>query len=443
MAAAAAAAVAVPHVVGDVTARTWADSSGGGSALPSPDEHVRRTVLDNGLRVVTDRLPSSKAVAASVWVGIGGRDEDEPLSGASHFLEHLLFKGTEERDAKSIAVAIDAVGGDMNAFTANEHTAYYTRVPAVEAHVGIGLLLDVVQRPALRPVELDGEREVILEELAAADDDPDDVASVRLFESLFPGHPLGREVLGTQASIEGLGRDDVATFFESWYQPVNLVVAAAGDVDHDLLVEEVDRRFGDRAAGSGPQRSAPGDEVVGSVTDRRPVESVHLAMGWRALSVHDEDRFALALLNHVFGSGPSSRLFQEAREERGLTYSISSGLSHHVDTGALTVHCATAANKVDELVAVVEGIVEDVVAHGIDREELARAKGSIRGAYLIGYEDVGSRMSRLGMGEIMRGSVTPIDAHIAQLEAVTEEDVHRVARRVLGSPRVMSTVGPG
>jgi predicted Zn-dependent peptidase len=166
-------------------------------------------------------------------------------------------------------------------------------------------------------------------------------------------------------------------------------------------------------------------------------------MGWRALSVADDDRYALAILNHVFGSGPSSRLFQEVREERGLTYSISSGVSHHVDTGALTVHCATAAGKVDDLISVIESILDDVVEHGISREELARAKGSLRGAYLMSYEDVGSRMTRLGMSEIMRGVVTPIDEHIARIEAVTHDDVRRVARRVFGGDRVLSTVGPG
>jgi predicted Zn-dependent peptidase len=417
--------------------------SGGGSSIPSPDEHVRRTVLPNGLRVVTDRLPTSRSVAASVWVGVGGRDESDELSGASHFLEHLLFKGTADRDAKAIAVAIDAVGGDMNAFTANEHTAYYARVPAAEAYLGIDLLLDVVQRPALRPHEFDGEREVILEELAAADDDPDDVASVKLFECLFPDHPLGREVLGSAESIDGLDRDRVAAFFEEWYTPANIVVAAAGDIDHEVLVEEVAHRFGDRPQGRTPERTPPGEGVVASSVASRPVESMHLAMGWRALSVDDDDRFALALLNHVFGSGPSSRLFQEVREDRGLTYSISSGVSHHVDTGALTVHCATAAGKVDELIEVIDSILDDVVSHGISREELARAKGSLRGAYLMSYEDVGSRMTRLGMTEIMRGGVTPIEVHLARLEAVTDDDVQRVAERVFGSQRVMSTVGPG
>ncbi len=418
-------------------------SSGAGISIPAPDEHVRRTVLPNGIRVVTDRLPTSRSVAASVWVGVGGRDESDELSGASHFLEHLLFKGTEGRDAKAIAVAIDAVGGDMNAFTANEHTAYYARVPAAEAYLGSDLLLDVVQRPALRPWEFDGEREVILEELAAADDDPDDVASMKLFECLFPGHPLGREVLGTAESIDALERDQVAEFFAQWYTPVNIVVAAAGDIDHVALVEEVERRFGDRRSGQHPVRTPPSGDLVAESVAGRPIESVHLAMGWRAPSVDDDDRYALALLNHVFGSGPSSRLFQEVREDRGLTYSISSGVSHHVDTGALTVHCATAPGKLDELNDVVDGIVVDLLQRGISREELARAKGSLRGAYLMSYEDVGSRMTRLGISEIMRGRVTPIDEHLARLEGVTHDEVHRVAQRVLGTPRVLSTVGPG
>lgn len=417
--------------------------SGGGTSIPPPDEHVRRTVLDNGVRILTDHSATAQSVACSVWVAVGGRDEPEERAGASHFLEHLLFKGTAERDAKSIAVAIDAVGGEMNAFTANEHTAYYGRVPATEAYLGLDLLLDVVDRPALRAEEFEAEREVILEELAAADDDPDDVATVRLFESLFPGHPLGREVLGTQESIGSLTRDDVAAFFSTWYQPPNLVVAAAGAIDHDALVEEVERRFGDRRPGPVPERRAPGDEVVTEVREVRPVEIAHLALGWRALSLVDEDRFALALLNHVFGSGPSSRLFQEVREDRGLTYSIASSTSHHVDAGALTVHCAAAVPKVDELLAVVTSIVEDLRSHGTGREELARAKGSLRGSLLMGFEDVGSRMSRLGVSETMRGRVTPIAEHLARLEAVTEDDVVRVAERVFGGPMVLSVVGPG
>jgi predicted Zn-dependent peptidase len=377
----------------------------------------------------------------SVWVGVGSRDEPESDAGASHFLEHLLFKGTESMSARELSVTMDAVGGEMNAFTANEHTVYYARVPAGELRLGAHLLLDVVESPALRASDVDSERDVILEELAAAADDPDDVASVALFEALFPNHPLGREVLGTEASIAALSRDQVAAFFGTWYRPANLVVAAAGRVDHDALVEALLERFGpDR--GPTPVRVEPGEDLVGLTSLVRPVESVHLAWGWRALSCVDPDRHALSVLNHVLGSGPSSRLFQEAREERGLTYSIVSSASSNVDCGALSVHAATSASKAVELSSVVDGVVEDLASGGITGEELDRAKRSIRGGYVIGFEDVGVRMLRLGSDEMMRGSVLSVVDELAALDAVTGDDVERVARRVLASPRSTAVVGP-
>ena len=420
---------------------TSADASAGGGG-PSPADRVRRTVLPNGLRILTDEQPDRASVAISAWVAVGSRDEPAPLAGASHFLEHLLFKGTAERDAKSIALAIDGVGGEMNAFTANEHTAFYTRVSASDAHVAVDLLLDVLERPLLAAREVDSERQVILEELAAADDDPDDVVSVRLFEALFPGHPLGRETLGTVETIESLGRDDIAAFFERWYQPANLVFAAAGNIDHDVFVDEVQRRFGGRAPGEAPQRVAPDAAVVATVVTPRPGELAHLALGWRAPGINDPDRFALALLNHVFGGGPSSHLFQEIREARGLTYSVGSEVSQHVDAGALTVHCATAPAKASQLLELVDLIVGRLAVRGLDREELARAKGALRGGLVMGFESPAARMTRLGVGETMRGGVTPIGEHLARLEAVTVEDVQRVAARVFGSARSLSLVGP-
>lgn len=437
----AAAVVAAAGVAAD-DPQVTAGRSGGAGPLPAPEEHVRRTVLDNGLRVVTDAQPAARSASVSVWVGVGGRDEPDELAGASHVLEHLLFKGTAARDARSIALDLDAVGGDMNAFTANEHTAFYARVPAGAAGLATELLLDVVAEPALRPEELEAEREVILEELAAAEDDPDDVAVTHLFEGLFPGHPLGREVLGTRESIISLGREDVAAFLERWYCPANLVVAAAGHVDHDELVREVSARLGGRAPGAAPLRSAPGDEVVVELADHRPVETTHLALGWRTPPAAHPGRFALAVANHLLGGGPSSRLFQEVREQRGLTYGISSSVSAHVDAGALTVHVATAPRKVDEVQAVVDAVIEDLAGNGITGEELARAKGSLRGGLLLGLEDTASRMTRLGIGETMRGGVTPVDEHLARLDAVTVEDVHAALRDVLGRPRVRSVVTP-
>jgi len=412
-------------------------------AIPPPAAHVRRTVLPNGLRVLTDLVADGPSATIAVWVGVGGRDEPEPSAGASHFLEHLLFKGTETRDALDIALAIDGVGGDMNAYTASEYTAYFARVPAAESQVALDVLLDVVSEPSLREDAVEGEREVILEELAAADDDPEDLVGVRLFESLFPGHPLGREVLGSEQSIESLSRADVAGFFETWYQPSNLVITGSGQIDHDHLVAEVEQRFGSVPAGPRPTRITPDDSIVEVVTEQRQVELVHLALGWRASASKDPDRVALSVLNHVFGTGPSSRLFQEVREHRGLTYSISSGVSLYSDAGALTVQCVTSPTKAEKVLQVVTDQVEDLRANGITDDELVRAKRALRGGLLLGLEDSGSRGARLGVSETVRGRITPLDDHLEAIDAVQAEDIVRVAQRVLGGRRALAVVGPG
>jgi predicted Zn-dependent peptidase len=330
----------------------------------------------------------------------------------------------------------------MNAFTANEHTTFYARVPAEALDVGIDVLFDVVAAPALRAADLDGEKGVILEELAAAEDDPEDVCAVRLYESLFAGHPLGREVLGNETTISSLTRDDVASFFRSWYRPANLVVAAAGRLDHDRLVDEVAGRFGALEPGSAPDRTAPGPDIVTEVVEERGIESAHLAVGWRGLPAADEDRFALAILNHVFGAGPSSRLFQEVRERRGLAYAISSGLSPHVDAGALSVQGATSPDHIDEVRTVVTGIAADLAADGVTSEELARAKGALRGGAQLSCEDPSSRMMRLGLAESLRGGAAPLAEQLDRIDAVTAADVLRVASRVFGGTHVVSTVVP-
>jgi predicted Zn-dependent peptidase len=413
------------------------------AALPPPVADVRRSVLPNGARVLTDVVGSSSSATIGIWVGVGGRDEPDRLAGASHFLEHLVFKGSHRRSALEVALEMDGIGGEMNAYTASEYTAYYARVPAPELEFATELLLDVVHEPALRPEEFDAEREVILEELAAADDDPEDVVGVRLFEAMFPEHALGREVLGSQVSIGALGRDDVAAFLDEWYCPANVVVTGAGKVDHDRLVAQVEAAIGHREQGHAPSRGAPPTPVEATVCSHDPGDLVHVALGWRSAGVHDVDRFALAILNHVLGAGPSSRLFQRVREERGLTYSISSGVSQFSDAGALTASCAVTPAKAATLLDVVDGEVAALVEHGISDEELARSKRSMRGSMLLGLEDSGTRSSRLGLSETVRGQVTPIEQHLARLDAVELDDVARVAVSVLGGPRVTSLVGPG
>ncbi len=410
--------------------------------MTSPADHLRRTVLPNGLRIVTDAQPERSTVSVAVWVGVGSRDEPEELSGASHFLEHLLFKGTADRDARTIAMAIDGIGGEMNAFTASEHTAFYTAVPVSEAHVAVDILLDVLDAPLLADRDIHAERHVILEELAAAQEDPDDVASVMLFRAMYPDHPLGRETLGTFESIGALNRERVDHFFRKWYQPVNLVVTAAGAIDHDVLVEEVEARFGARAPGERPWRTAPSDEVEPFVFTGGSAELAHLALGWRAPSVESDDRYPLAVLNHLFGGGPSSFLFQEIREARGLTYSVGSEVSQHVGTGVLSVHCTTAGSQTVQLLELIEEITHRLVRRGIDREELARAKGAMRGGMVMGFESPAARMTRLGIGETMRGAVVPVQEHLQRIESVTVDDVARVASDIFSQPRVLSVVGP-
>ncbi|MEI2698018.1 MAG: pitrilysin family protein [Microthrixaceae bacterium] len=346
-------------------------------ALPPPVDDVRRTELPHGLRVLTDSVPGSNAATLAVWVGVGGRDETEEHSGASHFLEHLLFKGTERRSARDLAAGIDEVGGDMNAYTSSEYTSFYARVPAVEIDTALDMLLDVVAAPALRAEEFDAEREVILEELAAAEDDPEDVVGVRLFEALFPGHPLGREVLGTSMSISGMTRDDVAAFFGNFYRPCNLVVTCAGAVDHDRLAEQVAIRLDNDPVGERPLRSSPGQAVSAVIIEHDPGELVHMSWGWRTAGARDEDRYALAVLNHVLGAGPSSRLFQTVREEHGLTYSIGSAVSQYTDAGVLSVACATTPSKALRVVDLVHGELARLAGGGVSAEELARAQRSM------------------------------------------------------------------
>ena len=260
----------------------------------APTEEIRETRLANGIRIVTERMPEARSVSLGVWVGVGGRDEPDALAGASHFLEHLLFKGTSTRSARQIAEAIDAVGGEMNAFTNREHTAYYTRLPADRADLGLDILGDVLTDPAFRPHEVDAERQVILEEILMNLDMPEDHVHTLLAEALFPGHPLGREVLGTRETVEAATRDQIADFFGHWYLPRNLVVVAAGDLDHDRVVDA----FGGiarpaRRAASGPSAPRPTRRVEPRAVLDDPTEQVHVAMGWRGVDHYDDDRYAL------------------------------------------------------------------------------------------------------------------------------------------------------
>ncbi|MFI5053652.1 MAG: M16 family metallopeptidase [Acidimicrobiia bacterium] len=406
---------------------------------------IRRTQLDSGLRVVTEHLPGLRSVAVGFWVGTGSRDEPEPIAGASHFLEHLLFKGTESRRAADIAEAVESVGGDMNAFTGQEVTAFYVRVPDRHLPLALDILSEIVWSPALRPDEVESERQVILEEIRMREDTPDDVVHDLFADALFPDHPLGREVAGTHASIARMSRDQISDYHAAHYQPGNVVVAVAGNLDHAEVVKAVDASQ-PGAAHDRPTRrdGADAGEPRAVALLERPLEQAHMVIGTRALRRNDPDRYALAVLDQVLGGGMSSRLFQEVRERRGLAYSVFSYRSAFQETGSLAVYCGTAPERVEEVLDVVGAELDRLVADGgITERELVSAKGHLVGSLALSLESSSSRMHRIGRSELTMGEIPTLDEVVAAVEQVTAGDLARVIDRVLGTgTRALAVVGP-
>jgi predicted Zn-dependent peptidase len=406
-------------------------------------DSIERTRLPSGLRVLTESMPELRSVAIGFWVGTGGVDEPDELLGASHFLEHLLFKGTETRAASEIAHAIESVGGDMNAFTTQEYTAFYVRVPDDHLAVAADILSSVVWSPAFRPDEVDSERQVILEEIRMRDDTPDDIVHELFAEALYPKHPLGRSVLGTPETITAAARDSIAQYHAMHYRPSNVVVAAAGNLEHqqvvDLITGGLDVEDGDRPPRVDPSFAPP--EVL--VTERRPTEQAHLVFGVRALARDDPDRYALSVVNQALGGGMSSRLFQEVREKRGLAYAVYSYRVAFNGTGAIGIYAGTSPERAHETLAVVRGELDRLVADGLPEHELAAAKGHLKGSTALSLETSSSRMHRLGRSELTTNEVPSVDELVAEIEAVTVEDADRVIQRVFAAtPRILSVVGP-
>ena len=406
-------------------------------------EGVRRTEFDSGLRVVTESLPELRSVTLGAWVGSGARDEAPEQWGASHFLEHLLFKGTETRSAREIAESIESVGGEMNAFTTHEQTVFYVRVPDTQLDTAFAVLGDVLWDPAFRPADVESERQVILEEIGMRDDTPDDIVHELFAAALFPEHPLGREVLGSEESITGMARDEIAAYHAGHYRPSNIVFAAAGNLTHDRLMTLVSTRFPDDSA-LRPPRPRPESAVPQPVAvNTRDTEQAHVVVGVRALSALDPDRYALTILNQVLGGGMSSRLFQEIRESRGLAYSVYSYQASFDDAGYLAIYAGTAPERLRETLGVINDEVARLCADGLSDIELAAAKGHLTGSLAMSLETSASRMRRLGRAESVERDVPTLDELVARIERVTVDDVSRVIDRVFrDAPRSLAVVGP-
>lgn len=413
---------------------------------------VRRTVLPGGVRVLTEAMPGLRSATFGCWVGVGSRDEAEGHLGSTHFLEHLLFKGTARRSAMDIASAFDAVGGEANAVTGKEHTCYYARVLDEDLPMAVDVLSDMVTSARLDVEDVENERGVILEELAMNDDDPSDVVHERFAQAVLGSHPLGRPIGGTPQTIAEVGRDDIDSHYRQHYRSGTLVVTAAGGIDHDLVCEAVARQLG----GSGwplheqavpaPRRPGTG-AVAGSgpgqvVVVRRSTEQANIVLGSTGLTATDPRRYVMTVLNGILGSGMSSRLFQEIREKRGLAYSVYSFASGYSDSGYFGLYAGCAPGKVDDVLALMRAELERLAADGVGEEELARAHGQICGGLVLGLEDTGSRMSRLGKAELVHGEFTGLDESLVRVRAVTADQVRELATDLVSRPRSLAVVGP-
>jgi len=404
---------------------------------------IERTGLDSGLRVVTESLPGLRSVTLGAWVGSGARDESGAQWGASHFLEHLLFKGTATRTALEIADTIESVGGEMNAFTTHEQTVFYVRVPDVHLELAVDVLTDVVWNPAFRPEEVESERRVILEEIGMRDDTPDDLVHDLFGNAMFPEHPLGREVLGSDASISEMHRDAIAQYHAAHYRPSNLVFAVAGNVTHEQVLDLLGERT-PAANGTRPERARPAVAPnQPRAVHERATEQEHVVVGVRALSVLDPDRYALTVLNQVLGGGMASRLFQEIREKRGLAYSVFSYQAGFDDNGFLAIYTGTAPDRVHEALDVIDTELGKLVRDGLSRDELDKAKSHLTGSLTMSLETSASRMRRIGRAEMVEGTVPSLDEIVGRINDVEGPDVDRVIERVLrDAPRTVAAVGP-
>ncbi len=408
---------------------------------------VRRTTLPGGLRIITEQVPGVRSVAFGVWVNVGSRDETGRQMGSAHYLEHLLFKGTHKRSALEISASIEAVGGDLNAFTTKEYTCYYARVLDADLPLAIDVVCDVVTDALIRAADVEGERGVILEEIAMHDDDPTDLVHDEFAAAMFGDTPLGRPVLGTIETIQGISRSSINSFYRRKYRPESMVIAAAGNLDHATVVRHVRRVFADLLDHSVQQEAArparrPRPHSAGMKVTQRSTEQANLVVGVPGITRSDPRRYAMSVLSTAFGGGMSSRLFQEVREKRGLAYSVYSYAQGYADDGLFGVYVGCLPTKVDTVLDVCISEIERLAEHGLTAEEIARGKGQVRGGTVLGQEDTGARMTRIAKSELHDDPLLSIDSLLAKVDDVTSDDIRTVAREILTAPATLAVIGP-
>lgn len=420
------------------------------SFTASGDSLVRRSVLPSGVRILSERVPGARSATIGYWVAVGSRDEHPETLGSTHFLEHLLFKGTAIRTALDIAISFDAVGGEHNAMTAKEYTCYYAKVQDRDLPMAVEVIADMFTSSLLDAEEFDNEREVILEELSMADDDPADVAGERLYEAVFGEHPLGRPIGGNAETIGAATRDAVWSHYRANYRAQDLVITVAGAVDHDELVRGVEAalrsaQWSLEAQGDPVPRRSGAETLIrrGSplVVVQRPIEQANVLLGLPGLTAADPRRSTMAVLNSVFGGGMSSRLFQEIREKRGLAYSVYSFAGGYSDAGVMGMYAGCAPAKLEQVTELMLGEFARLAADGITADELARAVGQLSGGSALALEDSDTRMSRLGRAELTLGEFADLDESLRRLSRVTRDDVRELAVDLASRPLSIAAVG--
>ncbi len=402
----------------------------------------RETVLDNGMTVITETIDTVRSVALGVWFAVGSRDETPAEAGMSHFMEHMMFKGTETRTAAEISQVFDGIGAELNAFTSKEYTCYYARV--IDEHVALAteVLGDMVAHASLAQDAAESEREVVIEEIARMEDTPDDQIHEVFAHALWPEHPLGLPILGSRESVGGFGHDAAVAFRSRHYLTGNCVVAAAGNVDHDELVKLVQAHV---SLPEGARSDRPLAERGGMnrlAVLQKETEQAHICYGVSGLNAHHADRFALSVVDTILGGGMSSRLFQEIREKRGLAYAIFSFSALYQDTGQWAVYAGTRPANAEEVIRTIQTEIDSIASKGVTPEELIRAKESIKGHMMLGMESTRNRMTRLGRNLITRGELLSLDELIERVDSIAIEDVRRVTSQVLEAEPVLAMIGP-
>ena len=410
---------------------------------------VKRSVHSSGLRIVTEEVPSVRSAAVGIWVNVGSRDEAPATAGASHFLEHLLFKGTTSRTALEISSSIESVGGEMNAFTSKEYTCFYARVIDTDLPMAIDVVSDLITSSIVTALDVDAERKVVLEEIAMRDDDPSDLVHDLFSDTFYGDTAIGRPILGTIDSIKGMSRNTVFNYYKKKYLPQDLVVAVAGNIKHKRVVAMVEQalsrdNFLDVLAAPVIRPNIPvkntKQKSVGLLYKRS--EQAHMFYGMEGVARADERRFAMGVLSAALGGGMSSRLFQEIREKRGLAYSVYAYAQQFAGSGLLGFYAGCNPARAIEVVEIIRSVLADVADNGMTYEEIERAKGAVRGSLVLSQEDTGSRMSRIGKNEIVYGQVMDFDDILKAISRVNAEDIREIASEFLVKTPTLALVGP-